>query len=105
MKIVQQGATVNVSDVQELAAGNTAHFQSAIRAAMPSRPNRIDIDLSQTEFLDCNGVGALVALRKCARQRNARSVCSGSHISILCFQSKHFDDPWLIVVPNQRRVL
>ena len=74
MKIVQQGATVNVSDVQELAAGNTAHFQSAIRAAMPSRPNRIDIDLSHTEFLDCSGVGALVALRKCARQRNAQVI-------------------------------
>ena len=74
MKIVQQGETVNVSDLQELAAANATHFRSAIRAAMPSRPNRIDIDLSQTEFLDCNGVGALIALRKCARQRNAEVI-------------------------------
>jgi len=71
MKIVQQGETVNVSDLQALAAANATHFRLAIRTAMPTRPNRIDIDLSQTEFLDCNGVGALIALRKCARQRNA----------------------------------
>jgi len=74
MKILQQGETVNVSDVQQLAAGNAADFQSLIRAAMPRRPNRIDIDLSQTEFLDCNGVGALIALLKSARQRNAQVI-------------------------------
>ena len=79
MKIVQHGATINISDLQELAAANSTHFRSAIRAAMPSRPNQIDIDLSQTEFLDCNGVGALIALRKCARQRNA-----GVIVRLLC---------------------
>ena len=74
MKIVQQGESINVSDLQELAAANSTHFRSAIRSALPSRPNQIDIDLSQTEFLDCNGVGALIALRKCARQRNAEVI-------------------------------
>jgi anti-anti-sigma factor len=73
MKIVQRGATVNVTEVHELAAGNACHFKAAVRAALSSRPNQIDIDLSQTKFLDCKGIGALIALRKTALQRNARA--------------------------------
>jgi anti-anti-sigma factor len=73
MKIIQNDGTVKVNEIEQLAAANAALFESSVRAALPNCPRRIDIDLSQTDFVDCGGVGALVAVRKCARQRNAQA--------------------------------
>lgn len=59
-----------MSEIGELAAANSGTFQSALTASLGSNVTEIDIDLSETGFLDCGGVGALVALRKCAQRRN-----------------------------------
>jgi anti-anti-sigma factor len=72
MKITQDDETLSVSDVEQLGAANAGVFQSAMAAALLGKPKRIDIDLSQTGFVDCGGVGALVALRNSARHRNAQ---------------------------------
>lgn len=71
MKIRQNGETLDVTEIQQLGAANAGVFESAIFAALSSGPHRIDIDLSETGFVDCGGVGALVAVRNCARRRNA----------------------------------
>ena len=71
MKIIQQGQTVGVTDVQNLGAAEATGFESVLCAALGTRPRQIDIDLSQTSFVDCGGVGALVAVRNRARQQNA----------------------------------
>ena len=71
MKIVQKGETIGVTGIEQLAAANAGAFASALLAALHSRPQQVDIDLSETGFVDCVGVGALVAVRKCARRRNA----------------------------------
>jgi len=70
MKISQNEGAVCVSEIEQLAAADVDLFQSALEPALTGRPNRIDIDLSKTDFVDCGGVGALVALRKCARLQN-----------------------------------
>ena len=44
---------------------------AAIRAALPVRPRQINIDLSEVRFVDCGGLGALIAVRNCARRRNS----------------------------------
>jgi len=67
MKIVVHGDTVNVSEIRELGTATANSFQSALSAALPDSIKHIDLDLSQTTFVDCGGLGALVALRKRAR--------------------------------------
>ena len=70
MKIIHDGKKLKVSQIAELAAGTRCAFQSALHPALGSHLSQIDIDLSDTGFLDCGGVGALVALRKTARREN-----------------------------------
>jgi anti-anti-sigma factor len=67
MKITRAGETLSVSQIEQLAAANSLSFQSELKAALPSDVQQIDIDLSETGFADCTGLGALIALRNCAR--------------------------------------
>ena|SRR5436190_14528807 len=71
MKIIHDGETLRVSALTELAASNSGAFHSKLAAALTPKLNEIEIDLSDTHFLDCGGVGALVALRRSACSRNA----------------------------------
>ncbi|HWD91998.1 MAG TPA: STAS domain-containing protein [Verrucomicrobiae bacterium] len=64
MKFVVHGDTLNVSEIRELATATANSFQSELSAAMPAGVKHIDLDLSQTTFVDCGGLGALVAIRK-----------------------------------------
>jgi anti-anti-sigma factor len=64
MKIVVHGDTVNVSEIRELGTATANSFQSALSAALSDSVKHIDLDFSQTTFVDCGGLGALVALRK-----------------------------------------
>ncbi|HXT11996.1 MAG TPA: STAS domain-containing protein [Candidatus Angelobacter sp.] len=64
MKFIVHGDTINVSDIRELATATANSFQSELNAALPEGVRQIDLDLSQTQFVDCGGLGALVALWK-----------------------------------------
>jgi anti-sigma B factor antagonist len=66
MKIEHDGNNLRVSDIAELNAINASTFRDEVRAAMPSSPDTIEIDLSQTRFVDSSGLGALFALYKAA---------------------------------------
>jgi anti-sigma B factor antagonist len=69
MRIIQNGERINVSGLNELDAASAPSFESAVRAVLPAAS--IDIDLSRLSFIDCGGVGALIALRNSARSCNA----------------------------------
>ena len=66
MKIEHDGNNLRVSDIAELNAVNASAFRDEVRAAMPKTPETIEIDLSQTRFVDSSGLGALFALYKAA---------------------------------------
>lgn len=66
MKIEHEGTNLRVSDIPELNAVNASNFRDEVRAAMQPTPETIEIDLSQTRFVDSSGLGALFALYKAA---------------------------------------
>jgi anti-sigma B factor antagonist len=70
MKIEHEGNNLRVSDIPELNAINASIFRDEVRAAMPTDPATIEIDLSQTRFVDSSGLGALFALYKAANNSN-----------------------------------
>src|ERR1041385_1650929 len=71
MRMTIRGDTLNVSEIKELATATANSFCSELNAALRHGVKRIYIDLSQTTFVDCGGLGALVAIWKKA--------CNGSN--------------------------
>ena len=69
MKMESHGDTLCISDVTELGAVNSNALRDEARAALTTKHRNIEIDLSQTSFLDSCGLGALIALHKTACSR------------------------------------
>jgi anti-anti-sigma factor len=65
----EAGGVLQVAAFAELTAHNSEQFRQQIRAALNGQTS-IEIDLSRTTFMDCAGLGALIALRHHARSRN-----------------------------------
>jgi anti-sigma B factor antagonist len=74
MKMETQGNTLRIVAVKELGATNANAFRDWVRKALADGLRNIEIDLSQTTFLDSCGLGALVALHKtvCGRHGQLR---------------------------------
>ena len=70
MKIENLGQCLSISEIPELTAVNSAHFRDEVSAVLPNSPSIIEIDLSQTRFVDSSGLGALFALYRATAQRN-----------------------------------
>jgi anti-sigma B factor antagonist len=68
MKITNQGQCLSVSEITELTAVNSSHFRDEVRDNLSSKPSVIEINLSQTRFMDSSGLGALFALYRAASQ-------------------------------------
>src|SRR6266566_2009321 len=72
MKFEIRGETLSVVGVRQLGADNSQAFREEVHAALPDELRNIEIDLSQTNFLDSCGLGALISLRKTANSRNGK---------------------------------
>jgi anti-sigma B factor antagonist len=70
MRLVVNGDTVSIGDLRELGAENCQAFRDQVYASWPEQCRHIEVDLSQTHFLDSCGLGALISLRKTASRRN-----------------------------------
>ena len=66
MKIEHEGNNLRISEIAELNAVNASQFRDEVRAALPKTPESIEIDLTETKFVDSSGLGALFALYKAA---------------------------------------
>jgi anti-sigma B factor antagonist len=76
MKMQVQGDTLRITNVRELGAANSNNFRDQARSAMSDSQKNIEIDLSETSFLDSCGLGTLIALHKtaCSRRGMVRLV-------------------------------
>jgi len=72
IKVQIQGDTLSVGGVKELSAANANAFRDQVRGSLADKLKNIDIDLSQTMFLDSCGLGALISLHKTACTRSGR---------------------------------
>ena len=66
MIIQHEKDTLSVGDIPELGAANASAFRDQVRAALPKSVKAIEIDFSQTRFVDSCGLGALISLQKTA---------------------------------------
>ncbi|HWA10528.1 MAG TPA: STAS domain-containing protein [Opitutaceae bacterium] len=63
MKIANTGQCLSISEIPELTAVNSADFREEVHSSLqPEFPAVIEIDLSDTRFVDSSGLGALFAL-------------------------------------------
>ena len=69
MKIENKGQCLTVSEIPELTSANSIHFRDGIRSALSESPSVIEINLSQTRFMDSSGLGALFALYRTTAPR------------------------------------
>jgi anti-sigma B factor antagonist len=69
MKLEILSDTLRVTEVKELGAANSNAFRDWVRSSLQAGQRNIEIDLSETRFVDSCGLGALVALHKTACNR------------------------------------
>ena len=69
MKMQTQGNTLRVSGLQELGAANANTVRDQATTAFVEPQKNLEIDLSETTFIDGCGLGALIALHKTACSR------------------------------------
>jgi anti-sigma B factor antagonist len=74
MKMESCGDTLRISSVQQLGEANARAFRDWVRGALGQEHARIEVDLSQTSFIDSAGLGALIGLHKTASNRRGRLV-------------------------------
>jgi anti-sigma B factor antagonist len=72
MKFDIQGETLCISGLRELGATNSNDFRDRARAALTPAQRNIEIDLSETMFLDSYGLGSLISLHKMTISRNGK---------------------------------
>jgi anti-sigma B factor antagonist len=70
MKVQSNGETLSVTGIKELGAANSNTFRDQVKAEFREPQKNIEIDLSQTNFVDSCGLGALISLHKATCNRN-----------------------------------
>jgi anti-sigma B factor antagonist len=70
MKVQVEGDTLTITGIKELAAANSQSFRNQVRSALKEDHRNIEIDLSQTMFVDSCGLSALISLHKAANSRH-----------------------------------
>lgn len=70
MKMEILGETLRISELKELGTASADEIRDGARKMLTLDQKNIDIDLSQTVFVDSCGLGALISLHKTACSRN-----------------------------------
>jgi len=70
MEIQRQNGTLTISGLSELTFANAREFRKAVLPKLDSELKQIVVDLSQTEFVDGGGLGALLMIYRSANEKN-----------------------------------
>jgi len=69
MKIIQDGENLNITDVKDLCSANSESFRHEVCKWLPPSVKTIEVDMSQTRFVDSCGLGALIGVYKAATRK------------------------------------
>jgi anti-sigma B factor antagonist len=72
MKIENVGDALRITAVNQLGAANANAFRDWVRENLADTQKNLELDLSETAFIDSCGLGALVALHKTACSRGGK---------------------------------
>ena len=70
MKVDCTADSLTITELKELGATNAKAFKQQVSASMTEAHKIVEIDLSQADYLDSCGIGALIPLHKVTQQRN-----------------------------------
>ncbi|HXE42177.1 MAG TPA: STAS domain-containing protein [Candidatus Baltobacteraceae bacterium] len=76
MEIQRQNGTLNIAKLDELTFANARDFRKAVEPALDSELKKIEVDLSQMEFVDGGGLGALLTLYRTANEKTPGRIVS-----------------------------
>jgi len=74
MEIQRQNGTLRIAGLSELTFANARDFRKAVAPKLDSELSEIEVDLSQTEFVDGGGLGALLSIYRAANEKNPGKV-------------------------------
>jgi anti-sigma B factor antagonist len=80
MKIQLHNGMMRITELRELCTANARAFGDEASAALDQSLATIELDLSQVQFVDSGGLGALVSLHK---EANRRTQTGGVSIRLL----------------------
>jgi len=69
MNIFVYDQVLRVNDVTELNATTAPQLRDQVRAALKPEFKTVELDLSDTKFVDSSGLGALIAIQKTMNSR------------------------------------
>ena len=72
MKMEMNGEVLRVSAISQLGEANAKAFRDWVREAFHKNHRNIELDLSQTTFVDSSGLGALISLHKTATSQQGK---------------------------------
>jgi anti-sigma B factor antagonist len=72
MKMEIRDGALCISSIQQLSEANSKAFREWVQHALQNGDRNLEVDLSQTTFIDSSGLGALVALHKIVSQRQGK---------------------------------
>lgn len=64
------GSVLHVAGVQELSAANSQGFRERVQLELRLRHQTVELDLSQIQFMDSQGLGVLIGIQKRLAQRH-----------------------------------
>jgi len=72
MNLNTSSETLQITGLKELSGAAATSVRDQIKNALEPKHHNLDVDLSETTFVDSSGLGALISLHKALRARGGQ---------------------------------